>query len=466
MDLNQIRSHFPALSRQQPGCQVAYFDGPAGTQIPQSVADAVADCLLHHNANSGAPFATSREADAILDSGRTAAADLLGAGDPDEIAFGPNMTTLTLAASRALARAWGPGDEVIVSRLDHDANVTPWVLAARDAGATVRHIAVNPGDCTLDLGSFESALTERTRLVAVGYASNAVGTINPVQHIAARAKSVGALTWIDAVHYAPHGLIDVQAIGCDFLVCSAYKFFGPHVGILWGRRALLESIEPYKLRPAPDDLPGRWMTGTQNHEGIAGVAAAIDYIAGIGAGTIGGAPGSASASMESAESPKSPSPPRDALHSVWTSIGGVGRGEGSRLGSKSSDAACPRPMNSRREQLKESFTHIAHHERELGAQLIAGLQRFPGLKIWGITRPDRFHERVPTVSVTHVHDTPRALAEQLAERGLFVWAGNHYALPLTETLALEPHGTLRIGLVHYNTADEVDRLLSALAEIV
>lgn len=417
-DVIALRSHFPALAREQNGRPVAYFDGPAGTQTPQSVADAVAECLLRHNANSGAPFATSVEADAILDGARRAMADLLGASDPDEIAFGPNMTTLTLAASRAIARTWRPGDEIIVSRLDHDANVTPWVLAARDAGATVKHIEVNRADCTLDQQSFDAALTGRTKLVAVGLASNAVGTINPVRDIAAQAKAVGALTWIDAVHYGPHGLIDVEEIGCDFLVCSAYKFFGPHVGILWSRRELLESIQPYKLRTSSDDLPGRWMTGTQNHEGIAGVTAAVDYLA---------------------------------------SIGNDGASAGDSLRSTPS---------TRRESLSNAFHQIVQYERELGVRLIAGLQQLPNLTIWGIADRERFHERVPTVSVTHSALTPDKIATKLAERGLWTWAGNHYALPLTEALRLEPHGTLRIGLVHYNTAEEVDRLLGALAEIV
>lgn len=418
LDIASLRSQFPALAREQNGQPVAYFDGPAGTQTPQSVADAVAECLLNHNANSGALFATSVEADAILDAGRRAMADLLGASDPDEIAFGSNMTTLTLAASRALSRTWQPGDEIIVSRLDHDANVTPWALAARDAGATVRHIEVNRADCSLDLASFEAALSERTKLVAVGLASNAVGTINPVRDIATKAKAVGALTWIDAVHYGPHGLIDVQEIGCDFLVCSAYKFFGPHVGILWGRRELLESIQPYKLRPSSESLPGRWMTGTQNHEGIAGVTAAVDYLASIGADS--------------------------------NSTGGSLR-------------SIPA---TRRESLNDAFAQIVQYERELGARLIAGLQQLPNLTIWGIADRDRFHERVPTVSVTHSTLTPDEIATKLARRGLWTWAGNHYALPLTEALGLEPHGTLRIGLVHYNTAEEVDRLLGALAEIV
>jgi len=435
LDIAALRSQFPALSRQQDARPVVYLDGPAGTQVPKSVADAVSECLLRHNANTGAPFATSCEADAILDAGRNAMADLLGAADPDEIAFGQNMTSLTMAASRALGRTWKAGDEIIVSRLDHDANVTPWVLAAADAGVTVRHIDINHHDCTLDLGSFEAALSERTRLVAVGYASNAVGTINTVPHIVARAKSVGALTWIDAVHYAPHGPIDVRAIGCDFLVCSAYKFFGPHVGILWGRRAVLESLQPYKLRPCSNELPGRWMTGTQNHEGIAGVTAAVEYVAGIGGGVL---------SETRVDPSPQPSPPNGAAGNGDAVLGGEG---------------------GRRAALLRAFDRIVSYERELGGRLIAGLQRLPGFKIWGITKPEQLRDRVPTVSVTHVSRTPLEISAALAERGIYTWAGNHYALPVTETLALEPHGTLRIGLVHYNTAEEVERLLEALAEI-
>jgi cysteine desulfurase family protein (TIGR01976 family) len=406
--VEDLRRQFPALSRTHRGQPVAYFDGPAGTQVPRNVITAVSDYLAQHNANCGAPFATSRETDDILDRARSALADLLGTPDPDEIAFGPNMTTLTLALSRALGRTWKAGDEIIVSRLDHDANVTPWALAARDAGATVRYIDMRPEDCTLDLGSFEAALSDRTRLVAVGYASNAVGTINPVADIVTRARSVGALTFIDAVHYAPHGLIDVAALACDFLVCSAYKFFGPHVGVLWGRRELLESITPYKLRPSPNDLPGRWMTGTQNHECIAGTLAAVDYVADIGR----------------------------CLHA---------------------DSA------TRRQQLAAAFQAIVEYERSLAQRLIAGLGLFESLQVWGIADTTRLHERVPTVSVTHDRLTPREMSASLAEQGLFTWAGNHYALPLTEALGLEPEGTLRIGIVHYNTAEEVDRLLNALA---
>lgn len=409
--VDQLRTAFPALARTHDGHPIAYFDGPAGSQVPQSVIDAVADYLAHHNANCGAPFDTSRETDATLQAGREAVADLVGMDDPETIAFGPNMTTLTLSLSRALAANWGPDDEIIVSRLDHDANVTPWVLAARDAGVRVRHIDVIADDCTLDMGSFRDALSDRTRLVAVGYASNLAGTINPLPEIIDEARAAGAMTFIDAVHYAPHGLIDVAELGCDFLACSGYKFFGPHVGILWGRRELLETIQPYKLRPSPDALPGRWMTGTQNHEGIAGVAAAIDYLAGIGRSVAG-------------------------------------------------DSA------SRRKCLAAAYEAIGDYERSLGTRLIDGLKQIAGVTIWGITDPERFTRRVPTVSFTHERHTPRAIAVHLAEQGLYVWPGNHYALPLTEALGLEPDGTLRVGLLHYNTAEEVDRLLEALARFL
>lgn len=406
----RIRPAFPALQRKIDGIPVAYFDGPAGSQTPRQVIAAVTDYLARHNANRGASFAASRTTDQLLDAAHAAVADLLGTEDPGEVVFGANMTTLTFSLSRAVARTWKPGDEVLVSRLDHDANVTPWVLAAQDTGATVRYIDVRLSDCTLDLDSFERQLSPRTRLVAVGYASNATGAVNPVAKIVAQARAVGALTFLDAVHFAPHGLIDVRAIGCDFLACSAYKFFGPHVGVLWGRRELWESLTPYKLRPAPETLPGRWMTGTQNHEGIVGTAAAVEYLAEIGR-TDGGASGG------------------------------------------------------RRQQLQAAFEVITAYERELVRPLLAYFSQRPDFRVWGITDPARLAERVPTVSVTHARLTPRQLAEHLEARGLWTWTGNHYALAFTEAAGLEPHGTLRIGLLHYNTAEEVNRLIAALEEI-
>ncbi|MCA9221365.1 MAG: cysteine desulfurase-like protein, partial [Planctomycetales bacterium] len=276
--VQSLRQQFPALARRQNDQPAVYLDGPAGTQVPRRVIDAIADYLSHRNANHGGLFATSRESDAMLDEAHRAFADLLGADDPDCVYFGPNMTTLTFALSRAVATTWRPGDEIIVTRLDHDANVTPWVLAARDAEVEVRFAEIHREDCTLDVDHLRSLLNERTRLVAVGAASNSSGSINPIREIASWAHAVGAWMFVDAVHYAPHALIDVAEIGCDFLACSAYKFFGPHVGVMWGRRELLESLPAYKLRPAPNELPGRWMTGTQSHETIAGAAEAVNYL--------------------------------------------------------------------------------------------------------------------------------------------------------------------------------------------
>lgn len=405
-----LRERIPALARCVSNRPAVFFDGPAGSQTPRRVIDAIADYLAHRNANHGGVFATSIESDRMLDAAHEVAATFVGSDDPGTIAFGANMTTLTFALSRALARTWKAGDEVIVTRLDHDANVTPWVLAARDAGATVRHVEICREDCTLDLDDFCAKLSPKTRLVAVGCASNAVGTINPVAEIARRAHDAGALVFLDAVHYAPHALIDVAAWGCDFLACSAYKFFGPHVGLLWGRRELLEAITPYKLRPAPDDLPGRWMTGTQNHECIAGVLEAIEYLADLGRGLLG---------------------------------------EGF----------------SRRERLAAAYDGIVRYERELTLRLLAGLAELPQIKVHGVTDPARIAERMPTIAFTHERLTPEAVSRRLAERGIFTWHGNYYALPLTEALGLEPNGMVRVGLLHYNTEEEVDRLLDEVSKL-
>jgi len=409
-DVEKVRSHFPSLARRVNGQQAVYFDGPAGSQVPAQVVSSVADYLLHSNANEGGVFTTSIETVQILDAAHRRVADFLGSADPETVIFGANMTSLTFALSRALARTWSAGDEIIVTHLDHDANVTPWVLAARDAGAVVRHVAVRPEDGTLDLSHYRSLLSDRTRLVAVGYASNITGSINPVSQMIAEAHAVGALTFVDAVHYAPHGLIDVADLKCDFLACSAYKFFGPHVGILWGRRELLESLEAYKLRPASDAVPGKWMTGTQNHEGIAGTAAAVDYLAELG-------------------------------------------------------RAINPHAEARRDALESAYESIAAYERELVEPLIAGLTSCPDVRVWGITRSEEFDQRVPTVSFTHQRHTPDDIATFLASRGIFVWSGNFYALPFTEAAELEPKGTVRVGLLHYNTLHEVDRLLAALDEL-
>jgi cysteine desulfurase family protein (TIGR01976 family) len=321
------------------------------------------------------------------------------------------MTTLTFAFSRALSRRWQPGDEILVTRTEHDANFTPWVLAARDAGATVRYVDLHEADCTLDLDDFRAKLGPRTRLIAVGCASNATGTINPVARIAARAHEVGALVFVDAVHLAPHAPIDVEQLGCDALACSAYKFFGPHVGLMWARRDLLEELPAYKLRPAPDDLPGKWMTGTQNHEGIAGTREAIEYLADLG-----------------------------------------------RLVAGPPDLA-------RRPALAAALAAIQAYETSLARQLLDGLAELDDVKVWGIADTARLSERLPTVSITHNRLPAAELAGRLGELGIFVWHGNYYALPLTERLGLEPDGMVRIGPVHYNTPAEIDRLLRELRAI-
>ncbi|MCU0230260.1 MAG: cysteine desulfurase-like protein, partial [Acidobacteria bacterium] len=335
---------------------------------------------------------------------------LVGADDPDEIVFGANMTTLTMALARALARTWSPGDEILVTRADHDANVAPWLLAARDAGATARFVEIRRVDGSLDLEDLARQLTRRTRLVAVGCASNAIGTIHPVGRVAEMAHAAGALVFLDAVHYAPHALLDVAAWDCDFLACSAYKFFGPHVGVMWGRRALLEAIPVYKVRPASDDLPARWETGTLHHEGIAGTLAAIDYLADLGR------------AVDSAAAP-------------------------------------------RREAIVAAFGAIQSYEQQLSRQALARLAAVPGLTLHGVADPARVGERTPTFAITLSGTSPAELAKLLAARGIFTWAGNFYALALTTALGLEPHGVLRAGFLHYNTPEEVERLGDALQEV-
>ncbi len=408
--VSEVRQRFPSLRQTQDGQPVVFFDNPGGTQVPQAVIDAMAGYLLRDNANHDGAFATSRRSDRMLYEAHRAMADMLGAASPQEIVFGANMTTLTLHISRSLGRWLQPGDEIIVTRLDHDANIAPWLLLARDVGATVRWADFDPEDGTLNMDSLRAQLSERTRIVACGYASNALGTINDVATVVTLAHQVGALAFIDAVQYAPHGPIDVAALGCDFLACSAYKFFGPHVGILYGRRDLLERLPAYKVRPAPDTLPDRFETGTLNHEGIAGVLAAVEYLAQV---------------------------EPEALAEA-----------------------------SRRQRILASMASIRQYERELCARLIAGLQEIPGLRIYGITDPAQFDWRVPTVSFRLGELHPRWVAEELGKRGIFVWDGNYYALAVTERLGLEEKGGMvRVGLVHYNTADEVDRLLDALRHI-
>jgi cysteine desulfurase family protein (TIGR01976 family) len=416
-DVHHLRQQFPALRRLRDGETAVYLDGPGGTQVPQRVLDAMIHYLSTCNANHGGVFATSQDSDRILADAHEAAADLLNASSPAEIVFGANMTTLTLHVTRAIGRTLRPGDEVLVTRLDHDANVTPWVLAARDAGATVGYVDIHPEDCTLDLDDLDRQLGPRTRWLTLTCASNAVGTVNDVGAIVRQVHAAGARVFLDAVHYAPHGPIDVQQWDCDLLASSAYKFFGPHVGILYGKQELLAALPAYKLRPVPETLPDRWMTGTQNHEGLAGVAAAVEYLAAIGA-----------------RHPDCQTPPAT--------------------------------VSRRRLQTHAGMLAIRAYELRLAQQLLGALAQRPRFQVWGITDPSRLTWRVPTISITMADRTPAQIAEHLAGRGIYVWNGNMYALHLTERLGLEERGgLLRIGLVHYNTAEEVDRLVRALDEL-
>jgi cysteine desulfurase family protein (TIGR01976 family) len=403
-----LRARFPALARAHHGRPVVYLDGPGGTQVPQSVIDAVSDYYRTMNANEGGAFVTSRMSDQMSLDAHQAVADLLGAADAQEIKLGANMTSLTFHVSRSIGASLSPGDEIVVTTLDHEANVSPWQAVAADRDLAVRTVDIHPEDGTLDLDSLDAALGPRTRLVAVGYASNALGTVNPVAEIVRRAHAVGAWTYIDAVHYAPHGPIDVQALDTDFLVCSAYKWFGPHVGALYGRAELLDRLPAYKVRPAHD----RFETGTPNLEGIAGTRAAADYLADVGL------------------------------------TFGIPEG------------------NNRRHAVLAAMHAIAEYERGLSARMLDGLESL-GLDVWGITDRARLAERTPTFSVSADRVSPRELAEGLARAGIFAWSGDFYATGLIERLGrADKGGVLRLGLVHYNTVDEIDRTIEALGGIL
>jgi len=408
LDSAWVRAQFPSLQLKVNGHPAAFLDGPAGTQVPKQVMDAVQNYFLGSNANTCGAFLTSQRNDAMIASARVAMADFFHC-EKDEVIFGQNMTTITFALARAIGRELKPGDEIVVTTLDHDANVSPW-RALEEKGAVIHQVDIREADCTLDLDDLKRKITAKTKLVAVGYASNAVGTINPVAEITKLAHDAGALMFIDAVHYAPHGPIDVRALDCDFLVCSPYKFFGPHMGTLYGKREQLLRFKPYKVRPATDLLPDRWETGTQVQELIAGIEAAVNYLA--------------------------------------------------ELGRRHEPSA-----SDRRSALLASYRATMQHERNLVTRLIEGLLRAPGLKFFGITDPKRFGERCSTVSVRIGDHNPTAIAKFLGDRGIFTWDGNYYALNLTERLGVEQRGgLLRIGLVHYNTSEEVEWLLAALRE--
>ena len=415
--VSTLRAEFPAIQQTDGGRPLIFFDGPGGTQVHGTVIEAMNRYLTEANSNFHGAFLYSRRTDETIDAARRAMADLLNAAHPEEIVFGPNMTSLTFGLSRAIGRTLSPGDEIVVTRLDHDANIAPW-LALQEQGAVVRHVDFDPSDCTLDMANLEEAINPRTRVVALGYASNAVGTVNDVARAVELAHATGAWVYVDAVHYAPHGPIDVQALGCDLLVCSMYKFFGPHQGTLYGRYDLLESLPAYKVRPAEDTPPGKFETGTQSFEAMAGTIAAVDYLASVGR----------------------------------------------RFGDEYM-AAFPN-FEDRRLELKAGMTAIHTYERSLCHHLVAGLQEIPGLRIYGITNPQRFDHRVPTVSFTIDGMPPDEIARRLAEANIFAWNGNFYALAVTERLGLEGQGgLLRLGLAHYNTAAEVDVLLEVLADM-
>ncbi|NMG07472.1 cysteine desulfurase-like protein [Brasilonema sp. UFV-L1] len=420
LDLGWIRNQFPALSQQINGQPVIFFDGPGGTQVPNSVKIAIAQYLVTSNANAHGAFATSQRTDALITSARAAMADLLGCAC-DEVVFGANMTTLTYmlsqamlqqgAAQRANARELQSGDEIIVTKLDHYANVSPW-FALSERGVVIREVEINLEDCTLDMNHFKQQINERTRLVAVGYASNAVGTINDIATIVQLAHAVGAMVFVDAVHYVPHAPIDVRVLDCDFLACSAYKFFGPHVGILYAKREHLARLRPYKVQPAPDEIPSRWENGTQNYEGLAGVVATINYLAELGRKVLPG-------------------------------------------------------VHNRREALLAAMIAIKQYEKDLCQKLVRQLLKIPDITLYGITDLTRFDWRTPTVSLRLAGQTPHAVAKALGEQGIFTWNGNFYALSLTKELGVESSGgLLRIGLVHYNTVEEIHQLLKALIKIV
>ena len=414
-DIDRIRANFPALAVLDGQKPRVYLDNPAGTQVAQGVIDRMTDYLVRWNANCGGAFATSKQTDQLLESTHQAMADFLHADSSREVIFGQNMTTLTFALSRSLGRRLNAGDEIVVTRLDHDANIRPWVRLAEDSGAIIRWLDFDPSDCRLCLDQLDEMLNERTKIVAVSLASNLVGTINPIAEIARKVHRFDSLLFVDAVHYAPHGVIDVNELGADFLVCSPYKFFGPHQGVLWGKKALLDELSAYRVQPAGEDLPGKFETGTQNHEGQLGVLGAIDYL-------------------------------------EW-----LGREFGGE-----SDPDVLRPYS-----LRLAMEAINRYERLLSRELIAGLNGIERVTIWGITDSSDLEDRVPTVSFSVDGLSPRWISEMLAAENIFVWDGHSYAVEVVDRLGLsELGGVLRVGAVHYNTPSEIEQFVSALDRII
>ncbi|MDE0206918.1 MAG: cysteine desulfurase-like protein [Candidatus Tectomicrobia bacterium] len=406
--IDRVRREFPALAQLHNGKSRIYMDNPAGTQLPRRVIDAVSKAMVEAASNYGGFFDDSRNAEAIHARAHGAMADFLNAPASDEIVVAQNMTALTLHVSRSIGRRLAAGDEIIVTRMDHEGNVSPWLLLAQDLGLVVRWLPFNRDTWKIEPEDLRRLLGPRTRLLALNYASNLTGSINDVAALVALARAAGALTYVDAVQLAPHRCIDVQALDCDFLVCSAYKFFGPHLGVLWGRRRLLDELPAYKVRCAPETPPGKWESGTPQTELLAGLAACVDYY-------------------------------------VW-------------LGAEVSDDT------SRRGRIDAAYRAATYHEARLVTRLIDGIRAIPGTTVHGITDPGRVAERVPTVSMTHERKSPPQVAERLAREGICMWSGHNYALEVVRHLGIgEATGVVRIGLAHYNTEEEVDATLAALA---
>ena len=416
LDIQVIRQQFPSLERP-----AIFLDNPAGTQISKPSLDRINKYLLECNANHGGSFETSRKSDEILDEAHAAMADFLNAARPEEIIFGNNMTTLTLHISRSLARNLKAGDNILVTRLDHDANIAPWMLVAEDKGCNLIWVDIDVEQGKLDLDDFARALERKPKIAAFGYASNLLGTVNPVKKLTRMAHDAGALVYIDAVQYAPHGPIDVQDIGCDFLVCSSYKFFGPHAGTLYGRYDLLDELKAYKVRPASDELPYKFETGTQNHEGIAGVLGALEYF-------------------------------------EWM---------GNQFGGDQAQAWKETGFSGRRLVLKQAMSVMQEYETELSRVLIQAIESVPGTRVHGVTDLERLSERVPTVSFTMEGRRPEEIAQKLGKQNIYVWNGHNYALAIVERMGLmEAGGMIRVGPVHYNTLDEIEQFREALINIV
>ena len=445
LDLSWVRAQFPALSLEVNGHTAAFLDGPGGTQVRQRVIGAISDYLRISNANTCGAYDTSRRTDQMIGEARSAMADFLGC-DADEIVFGPNMTSLTYALSRAIGRELCSGDEIVVTLLDHDANFSPW-KALEERGVRIQVADIREEDCTLDLDDLAGKITRRTKVVAAGYASNAVGTINEVKTIVKLAHEVGAIAFIDAVHYAPHGPIDVRELDCDFLACSTYKFFGPHMGVLYGKREHLARLQPYKLRANTNAVPQRWEWGTLNHESIAGITACVEYLAELGQH-------SCKADLSSSLGP-------DNAHVATGAI--ARRAERSSAWDKNHRDSS---IKARRKSILSAYDTIRSHELQLMRCMLRGLAEIPGLRLYGIVDPARLDQRCPTFAIRIPGHTPLQLATKLGERGIFTWDGNYYALNLTERLGVEQDGGfLRIGLVHYNTEEEVERVLGVLQRI-